>query len=274
MKIPLFYIDAFTSEVFKGNPAAVCILESWLPDDILQSIAFEHNLSETAFVVKQEKELFELKWFTPKTEMEICGHATLAAAHVLYNIFDFGNKPIKFRTKSGILPVVKEPDGKLTLDFPIYKNDPYVLSEDLKNALGISAGEAFNSLYIRIILENEKQILGLSPDFSTLRKLSDKGIIVTAPGVESDYVYRFFAPSLGIDEDPVTGSANCMLIPYWSKHLKKNTLHAFQLSERSGEMWCKLSGDRALISGYAITYMQGNINIRITPPTKLVPFLI
>ena len=272
MKIPLFYIDAFTSEVFKGNPAAVCMLESWLPDEVLQSIAFEHNLSETAFVVKEDKEVFQLKWFTPKKEVDLCGHATLAAAHVLYSIFDFGSKPIRFNTLSGILPVLKNPDGKLTLDFPIYSFETCPVSETLQQALGIDFKEVYQSKFSLIVLNNEKQIIDIQPDFTSLKKIDKTGIIVTAPGELTDYVYRFFAPSVGIDEDPVTGSANSTLVPYWSKRLKKNILHSNQLSERTGELWCELSGDRALISGYAITYMQGTINISIKPPTKLVPF--
>jgi PhzF family phenazine biosynthesis protein len=272
MKIPLFYVDAFTSEVFKGNPAAVCMLESWLPQEVLQSIAFEHNLSETAFIVKNEKELFHLKWFTPRIEVELCGHATLAAAHVIYNIFDFGNKPIKFNTLSGILPVMKNADKSLTLDFPAHSIEKYSLPENIQNALGIKAQNAFKSIYTMIVLDNEQQIINIMPDYQALRKADNGGIIVTAPGSASDYVYRFFAPFAGIDEDPVTGSANSMLIPYWTKRLDKKSVYARQLSERTGELWGKLSGNRVLISGFAVTYMQGNINITIAPPDVLVPF--
>lgn len=272
MKIPLFHIDAFSSDVFKGNPAAVCLLESWLPEEVLQSIAFEHNLSETAFVVKEEKEIFQLKWFTPKIEIDLCGHATLSAAHVLYNIYDFGNKSIKFSTLSGILPVTKNVDGKLTLDFPSCSLNSVTMEDAMQNALGIHVKETFKSKFILIVLDNERQILDISPDFPALKNLKPLGIIVTAPGLDSDYVYRFFAPLAGIDEDPVTGSANCMLAPYWSKRLNKKSLYARQLSERGGELWCTLSGERVLISGYAVTYMQGTINISISQPTKLIPF--
>ncbi len=273
MKIPLFYVDAFTSEVFKGNPAAVCLLESWLPQEVLQSIAFEHNLSETAFVVREDKEIFQLKWFTPRKEVELCGHATLSAAHVLYSIYDFGNKKIKFKTLSGILPVTKNDNKSLTLDFPVFTSESYILPENIKIALGINNGyQAFLSKFILIVLENENQVINIKPDFSLLSKSADKGIIVTAPGKDSDYVYRYFATYAGINEDPVTGSANSALVPYWTKKLNKSNLYARQLSERTGELWCKQSANRVLISGFAITYMQGNISISISPPDMLVPF--
>ena len=273
MKIPLFYIDAFTSEVFRGNPAAVCLLESWLPDEVLQSIAAEHNLSETGFVVREEKEIFQLKWFTPKTEVELCGHATLAAAHVLFSIYTFGNKPIQFKTKSGILPVKHTAEGKITLDFPAYPTEPYHDTETLPEVLGIPPLEIYRTRNrILAIFNSEKDILNLSPDFTKLKELDARAVMVTAPGKDCDFVSRYFAPKVGINEDPVTGSAHCSLVPYWSKRLKKNTLHAIQLSERTGELWCQHSGDRVLISGNAITYMQGTINITIKPPSNLVAF--
>jgi PhzF family phenazine biosynthesis protein len=273
MKIPLFYIDAFTSEVFKGNPAAVCLLDSWLPDEVLQSVAKEHNLSETAFVVKEDKEVFQLKWFTPKIEVDLCGHATLASAHVLFSIYNFGNKPIQFKTKSGILPVKHYSDGKITLDFPVHKVEPYKAPSILTEALGLPFTEVYQTPNrLLVVFENEKDITKLAPDFAKLSQLDARGIIVTAPGKESDFVSRYFAPNVGINEDPVTGSAHCSLIPYWSKRLKKTTLHAIQLSERTGELWCQLADDRVLISGYAITYMQGTISISMKPSSNLVAF--
>jgi PhzF family phenazine biosynthesis protein len=273
MKIPLFYIDAFTSEVFKGNPAAVCLLESGLPDEVLQSIATEHNLSETAFVIREDKEMFNLKWFTPKVEVELCGHATLAAAHVLFSIYDFGSKPILFKTKSGVLPVTQSTDGKLTLNFPAYTIEPYkpgpLLSEAIKGA--------FTEVYstrnrLLVVFNSEKEVLNLQPDFTKLKELDGRAVMVTAKGSDCDFVSRYFAPKVGINEYPVTGSAHCSLVPYWSKLLNKNTLHARQLSERTGELWCQLSGDRVLISGYATTYMQGTITISKTQPSNLVAF--
>jgi len=273
MKIPLFYIDAFSSEVFKGNPAAVCLLESWLPDEVLQSIAAEHNLSETAFVVREDKEVFQLKWFTPKVEVDLCGHATLSAAHVLFSIYSFGNKPILFKTKSGILPVTHSSDGKITLDFPAAKAEPYKITQELTEALGCSFTEAYSTRnQLLVVLNSEKEIANLSPDFIKLKELEARAIMVTARGSDCDFVSRFFAPKVGINEDPVTGSAHCSLVPYWSNKLKKTTIHARQLSERTGELWCQLSGDRVMISGYAITYMQGMISISIKPPSNLVAF--
>lgn len=273
MKISLFYIDAFTSEVFKGNPAAVCILDTWLPDEVLQSIAKEHNLSETAFVIREDKEVFQLKWFTPKIEVNLCGHATLASAHVLFNIYNFGSKPIQFKTKSGILPVRNSPDGKITMDLPAYKVEPTKASAILSAALGKPFKEVYETPNrLLVVYDNVKDIENLSPDFTKLMQLDARGIIVTAPGEETDFVSRYFAPKVGIQEDPVTGSAHCALVPYWSKRLNKTTLHAVQLSERTGELWCQLSNDRVLISGFAITYMQGTISISIKPPSNLVAF--
>jgi PhzF family phenazine biosynthesis protein len=272
MKISLFYIDAFTSDVFKGNTAAVCLLESWLPDEVLQSIAAEHNLSETAFVVKDEKDVFQLKWFTPKVEVDLCGHATLAAAHVLFNIYTFTHKGFRFRTKSGILPVQHDEDGKITLDFPVFQANSFVPPAILKEGLGKDFVEVYKSRDLMVVFNCEKDILELAPDFEKLKMLECLGIIATAPGENSDYVLRFFAPGAGINEDPVTGSVQSILAPYWGKRLKKNTLSVRQLSERTGEMSCKLNGDRVLISGHAITYMQGTINISIRPQNTLMPF--
>ena len=272
MKISLFYVDAFTLEVFKGNPAAVCLLESWLPDEVLQSIAAEHNLSETAFIVKEAKEVFQLKWFTPTMEVDLCGHATLAAAHVLFSIYNFLHKTVQFRTKSGILPVKQCEDGKITLDFPVFEINPYQSTPLLKEGLGISFSEVYKSRDLLVILNSEKEVLKLKPDFGKLLMLDCLGVIATAPGTNCDYVLRFFAPKAGINEDPVTGSAHSTLAPYWSKKLKKNILFSQQFSERSGEIWCQQKGDRVLISGNAITYMQGNISISIKPHSNLVPF--
>lgn len=273
MKIPLFYIDAFTSEVFKGNPAAVCLIEPGLPDEVLQSIATEHNLSETAFVLREDKEVFKLKWFTPKVEVDLCGHATLAAAHVLFSIYNFGNKPILFKTKSGVLPVNQSPDGKLTLDFPAYLTESYKPNSLLSEALKSPYTEVYKTRNrLLVVLDSEKDVINLQPDFVKLKELDARSVMVTAKGNDCDFVSRYFAPQVGINEDPVTGSAHCSLVPYWSKLLNKNILHARQLSERTGELWCKLSNDRVLISGYATTYMQGTINISITPPSNLVAF--
>ena len=273
MKIPLFYIDAFTSEVFKGNQAAVCLLESWLPDDVLQSIAAEHNLSETAFVVREEKELFQLKWFTPKVEVDLCGHATLAAAHVVFGIYSFGNKSVRFKTKSGILSATQAQDGKITLDFPSFEVNSFTgAKNDVSEALGAKFQEIYKSRDILVVFEKEKEVIDLVPNFSLIKKLDCLGIVVTAPGHDCDFVSRYFGPAAGIDEDPVTGSAHSLLAPYWSTRLKKSSFFARQLSSRTGEIWCQLNGDRVLITGFATSYMQGTINIKITPSSVLIPF--
>lgn len=274
MKIPLFYIDAFTDEVFKGNPAAVCLMESWLPEEVLQSIAAEHNLSETAFVVREDKEVFQLKWFTPKIEVNLCGHATLSAAHVLFSIYNFGSKPILFKTKSGVLPVTHASDGKITLDFPAIKAESLKTTQAISDALKYNVTEAYSTAdgRIMVVANTAKDIMNLSPDFGKVKELDPRSVIVTAKGDDCDFVSRYFAPKAGINEDPVTGSAHCVLVPYWSSKLNKTIFHSRQLSERTGELWCQLSGDRVLISGYAITYMQGTISISIKPPSNLVAF--
>jgi PhzF family phenazine biosynthesis protein len=274
MKIPLFYVDAFTSEVFKGNPAAMCMLESWLPDEILQSIAAEHNLSETAFVVKKD-DFFQIKWFTPKAEVFLCGHATLATAHVLFKIYNYGSKPIRFESKSGILSVTQAPNGLITLNFPAYELEPTMHIPQLSDILGAEYKEVFNaeSRHLLVLLNSEKDVQTLQPNFHDMIELPHRSILVTAPGKDCDYVLRYFAPKVGVNEDPVTGSAQCSLIPYWSKKLSKNKLVSKQLSERGGEIYGELAADnRVNISGNAIIYMQGTINISIKPQNTLIPF--
>jgi PhzF family phenazine biosynthesis protein len=274
MKIPLFYVDAFTSEVFKGNPAAVCLLESWLPDEILQSIAAEHNLSETAFVVKKD-DTFQIKWFTPKTEVSLCGHATLATAHVLFKIYDYGTKPIQLGSKSGALFLKQSVDGKITLDFPLYDFLPGEPNSLIDEIFGVRYNEIYEveSKHLMLVFDTEKIITDLKPDYKKIEELKYRALLVTAPGNNCDYVLRFFAPKVGINEDPVTGSAQCSLIPYWSKKLSKSKMVSRQLSERGGEIFTELSSEkRALISGNAIIYMQGTINISIKPQNTLVPF--
>jgi PhzF family phenazine biosynthesis protein len=271
MKIPLFYVDAFTKEAFLGNPAAVCLLENWLPDETLQAIAAEHNLSETAFVVKKD-EAFQIKWFTPKIQVDLCGHATLAAAHILFKIYNFGKKPITLFSKSGVLKVSQNNEGKITLDFPAYPPQPIDIDSRIAEALGKEPVKMYKSSKYLAVYETEKDIKEIKPNFGQLMQLADKGVIITAPGINCDYVLRFFAPRAGINEDPVTGSAQCMASPYWSQRLNKQKLHSLQLSERTGEIWTEIANDRVLISGYATIYMQGTIQISIKPPDMLIPF--
>lgn len=274
MKIPLFYVDAFTNEVFKGNPAAMCMLESWLPDEILQSIAAEHNLSETAFIVKKD-DVFQIKWFTPKAEAFLCGHATLATAHVLFKIYNYGSKPIRFESKSGILSVTQATNGLITLDFPAYELESTGPLPQLADILGVQYIEIYNaeSRHLFVVLDSEKEVQALRPDFRSMSELPHRSVLVAAPGEQCDYVLRYFAPKVGVNEDPVTGSAQCSLIPYWSKKLDKTKLISRQLSERGGEIYGEMASDnRVHISGNAIIYMQGTINISIKPQNTLIPF--
>jgi len=259
MKIPIYQADAFTDKLFGGNPAAICPLDEWLPDQTMQKIAVENNLAETAFFVKNEIG-YKLRWFTPEYEIDLCGHATLASAHILFTELGFEGDAIYFDTvKAGNLIVTKNGD-KYTMDFPsrpaIHIEPPVGLIEALGEEL---PKEVLRSRDYFLVYETENEIKDISPDFFALSKMDTVGVIVTAPGNEVDFVSRFFAPGAGIPEDPVTGSAHCNLIPYWAEKLGKSKLHAYQLSARKGELWCELKGDRVLISGKAVTYLKGEI---------------
>ena len=262
MKLPIYQVDAFSNQLFKGNPAAVIPLENWLSDAQMQQIAMENNLAETAFFIPQGDN-FALRWFTPELEIDLCGHATLAAAHVIFSELNYSKNTIKFSTlKAGNLNVSKE-NNFYTLDFPSRPATPTQLPEGLLSAIGGQKTpiKVLASRDIMLVYEKEADILALNPDFNALAKIDLLGVIVTAKGDNSDFVSRFFAPSAGVNEDPVTGSAHCNLIPYWANQLQKNKLHAFQLSLRGGELFCELKGDRVLMSGHAITYLKGDIYI-------------
>jgi len=261
MKIPLYQVDAFTSQVFAGNPAAVCFLDQWLDDSILQTIAAENNLSETAFLV-HNTDGFDLRWFTPVTEVALCGHATLASAFVLFNCQKWPEESIRFQTrKSGELVVIKRND-LLEMDFPARPAYPRTPPEGLNEALRIKPQEVLASAEdLLVVLDSEKTVKSVQPDFVALERVVYRGIIITARGDRSDFVSRFFAPRVGIPEDPVTGSAHCVLIPYWADALRKDDLHAFQVSKRGGELFCKHVGERVKISGNAVLYMEGTITI-------------
>jgi PhzF family phenazine biosynthesis protein len=259
MNIPIYQVDAFTDKLFGGNPAAVCPLEDWLDPVIMQHIAAENNLSETAFFVKKEK-IFELRWFTPKIEVDLCGHATLASAHVIFNHLDFDEKQITFSSVSGELGVTRA-NNRLVLDFPATPPSPMDMHEGLIQGLGMRPKEVHKSRDYLALFESESDILSLKPNFDILGKLDCLGIIVTAKGKNSDFVSRFFAPAAGINEDPVTGSAHTTLIPFWAERLKKNVLHAFQLSERKGELFCELADSRVKIGGHAVTFFIGEITL-------------
>ncbi len=257
MKIPLFQVDAFTSNVFYGNPAAVCPLEYWLDDHCLQSIAFENNLSETAFFVKKDNH-YELKWFTPLAEIDLCGHATLATGHVIFDFLDSTIEKIDFSTKSGKLSVQKKND-LLAMDFPARNAKDCSIPDNLINGLKVQPSEVFLARDYLVVYDSEDIVQQLKPDMDLLSKLESEGVIVTAPGKKYDFISRFFAPKLGIPEDPVTGSSHCTLTPYWAEKLGKNQLKAFQMSKRGGEIYCENKGDRVTLLGKAVTYLKGTI---------------
>jgi len=260
MQIKLFQVDAFTNETFKGNPAAVCPLDTWLPDDLMQQIAAENNLSETAFFVKKGN-FFEIRWFTPTIEVDLCGHATLATAHVLFNHLNYESDIIFLKSKSGDLRVKKTKD-LLWLDFPAGFCEKVGIPSKLNGAISGQPHETWAARdYLMAVYGSEEIIQNMQPDFNLLKQLPYHAIIVTAKGNEVDFVSRMFAPAIGIDEDPVTGSAHTILTPYWSQKLKKIHLSARQISERGGDLNCTLSGDRVEIGGQAVTFLVGEISV-------------
>jgi PhzF family phenazine biosynthesis protein len=261
MRIKLYQVDAFTSRVFGGNPAAVCILDDWLDDTLMQQIAAENNLSETAFAVKLDK-AYEIRWFTPNSEVDLCGHATLATAYVLFEHFHFPGDRIIFQSMTrGELAVLREGEY-LTLDFPADPPEKIVIPHKLLDAIGKPAVESYRgSSDYMLLYDTQRDIEEISPDFARLAEVDLRGIIVTAPGKDTDFVSRFFAPKLEINEDPVTGSAHTTLTPFWSERLGKVALTARQLSRRKGDLHCKLLDSRVHITGQAVTYLVGEIEI-------------
>lgn len=261
MKIKMFQVDAFTDKLFGGNPAAVCILDAWLPEDQLQAIAAENNLAETAFITTNE-DGFNIRWFTPVVEVDLCGHATLAAAHVLFHHLGFDGEEIAFHShRSGTL-LVRNTGNMLTLNFPVDVFNKTDAPAALIQGLGIEPMETYKGKTdYMAVLPSEADVLALRPDFALLSTIDARGIIVTAMGDTTDFVSRFFAPQSGINEDPVTGSAHTTLTPYWAKELLKDELSAIQLSERRGYLWCRNLGSRVHISGKAVTYMVGEIEV-------------
>jgi PhzF family phenazine biosynthesis protein len=260
MNYPIYQVDAFTQACFGGNPAAVMPLSEWLPDDTMQSLAMENNLAETAFFVASEgEEDFHLRWFTPNNEIDLCGHATLASAYVIFNELQWPNDSISFITQSGRLEVTRSTRG-LTLNFPARPPEAAEVPEGLLKALGVTqvkySGRARDWL---IELENEAEVQALKPDFSEFKLHSDRALIACAKGDKVDFVSRFFAPEYGIDEDPVTGSAHCTSVPYWAEKLGKNTLQAKQLSDRGGDLFCQLEGERVFMSGHCVLFMKGQV---------------
>lgn len=258
MRIPYYHVDAFTDGVFGGNPAGVCLLESWLPDSVLQSIATENNLSETAFLVFRPDH-FELRWFTPKVEVDLCGHATLAAAHVLKEELRLPVTVFRFTTQSAWLQASSHAQG-LELDFPSRPAQASAPPSGFIDALGGPQPlDVCRSRDFVVLYSNPQQVLDLKPDFSVLAEFTTGGVIATAPGEDCDFVSRFFAPGMGIPEDPVTGSAHSTLIPYWAAKTGRETFVARQLSKRGGKLWCELRGDRVGIAGQSVVYARGEI---------------
>jgi len=259
MQIKIYQADAFTDELFRGNPAAVCPLAEELPSELMQKIAIENNLSETAFIFEKNGER-HIRWFTPGCEVDLCGHATLASAHVLFNHEGFKGEVIDFQSRSGLLKVSNN-NGILELDFPKTELTECAVNPDIENAIGAKILELYKSDDYMAVVATEKEVAELVPDFRAMMKLECRGLIVTAPGENCDFVSRFFAPQVGVDEDPVTGSAHCMLTPYWSGRTGKKVLNAKQISERGGDLICTLDGGRVRIAGKAVTYMQGTVDI-------------
>ena len=244
MKLPLYQIDAFTGRLFAGNPAAVCPLEEWLDASTMQAIAAENNLAETAFFVRRG-DAYHLRWFTPEVEVDLCGHATLASAFVVFEYLDPAAETVRFETLSGDLTVRRQ-DGRLVMDFPSRPPQPCPADPALTAAL---------------VYESEDDVRSLAPDMKALAAVGHFAVCVTAPGRQSDFVSRFFAPASGVPEDPVTGSAHCALTPYWSRRLNKKDLHAQQVSARGGELFCHDGGERVQIAGQAVKYLEGFIAV-------------
>lgn len=263
MRLPLFQIDAFAERVFQGNPAAVCPLDAWLPEALMQAIAAENNLSETAFCVP-EGDGYGLRWFTPLKEIDLCGHATLATAHVLFEHLGFAGAEIVFSTRSGALRVTRAGD-RLAMDFPAKAIEPCAAPAALIEGLGRMPLEVYGGRDYLAVFADAAEVRALTPDPRRLAELDRHGVIVTAPGGaedgDVDFVSRFFVPKFGVDEDPVTGSAHCSLTPFWAARLGKTTLEARQVSRRGGRLQCTLAGERVILRGRAVTYMAATIEV-------------
>jgi len=261
MKIPIYQVDAFTDKMFEGNPAAICPLEKWPERNLMQNIAAENNLSETAFFVKSE-EGYDMRWFTPTTEVDLCGHGTLAAGHVLFNHLGFNEKYIRFFTRSGRISVKKE-DDMIVMNFPSRIAEPIDAPEDLIEGLNLETPpvRVLKDMNYLVVLETSEQVKQIKPHYRVLSNINYAGIICTAPGNNHDFVSRYFAPYIGINEDPATGSSHTTLTSYWAKELGKKELIARQVSRRGGTLYCKYLGDRTEIGGKTKTYMKGEIEV-------------
>lgn len=259
MELPIYQVDAFAPALFRGNPAAVVPLESWLPDTTLQSIAAENNLAETAYFVKTG-DRYHLRWFTPAFEIDLCGHATLASAWVIVHLLSPGATRVRFDTRSGEL-LVDAVNDLLRLDFPVRPPEHVTPLGPVREALGGEPVELLASRDYFAVYRTAAEVAALQPDMNLLTHCDRFGFIATAPGDDCDFVSRFFAPAAGVPEDPVTGSAHCTLIPYWARRLGKDELFARQISSRGGELWCELKGDRVTMAGRGVLYLRGTIQV-------------
>lgn len=262
-----YVVDVFTDKNFGGNPAGVCLLDAWLPDDTLQNIAMENNLSETAFLVKHGDD-YDLRWFTPEIEIDLCGHATMGSAYVLFNALKLKKEVVQFHTQSGRLTVEKKGD-MLWMDFPSRPAEQVLQYPSIGKAFNIEEFEVYKSADILVVLNHEESVKQITPDFGILKNVKKEaemlgdtfGVIITALGSDCNFVSRYFAPNAGVNEDPVTGRAHCVLIPYWAKQLGKTTMTARQLSKRGGQLWCENAGERVKIGGKAKLYLSGDISL-------------
>lgn len=262
MTLPLYQVDAFSDVLFHGNPAAVVPLDAWLPDEVMQAIAEENNMAETAFYVRKNDH-YHIRWFTTVCEVDLCGHATLATAHVLFHHEGHIGEQVIFDSRSGPLGVRRDGD-RLVLDFPVDVLHPVVLPEGLARALGCAPRETFRGKDdLLLVYGKQADIAAMDPDFSLIARIPCRGVIVTAPGDHVDFVSRFFGPQSGIPEDPVTGSAHTTLVPYWAKVLDKTAFSAQQISKRGGTLQCTLLGDRVAIAGHAVTYLRGTVTVPV-----------
>lgn len=259
MKLDIYQVDAFATRPFEGNPAAVCPLDKWLPDELMQSIAMENNLSETAFLVAED-DGYRIRWFTPVTEVDLCGHATLASAWVLFNCLGHEADTVIFLSRSGRLPVRRWGD-ELELDFPAQPPRACAVPDGIARAIGAEPVECREFVDLLVIFDNPAAVREARPDMAALAALDYRGIIITAPGEEHDFISRFFGPAVGVPEDPVTGSAHTKLMPYWAGKLGRNRLRARQVSPRGGDLLCTLDGDRVRITGQAVLFLRGSLEV-------------
>lgn len=259
MNIKQYTVDAFTQHVFAGNPAAVCVLDEWLPDETMQHIAMENNLSETAFTVK-EGDAYRLRWFTPGGEISLCGHATLGTSYVLFRFYEKEADQLTFHTMSGDLFITRDGE-RMTMNFPSYTCHEIEITPLMTDVFGTAPNHAFLDRDLLLVYEDEAIIRHMQPDFEKMQHLPGIGVGVTAPGKDYDCVSRFFAPKLKVNEDPVTGSAHCMITPYWTGLLGKDSILAYQASARGGELFCRQADDRTYISGHAVLFAESIIHV-------------